>query len=124
MKGQKPIRTLRQLRYILGTDMSIRNPLLFDDGLDPSRRIRDIATTQNPEADFIDGATMAAFESALGFYGMDNEQGFIRLMMDRLIHHHQSFTELEWPLDLAVKHSGSFRLQQSPRGKRQNPVLR
>jgi hypothetical protein len=122
MKGQKPIRTLRQPQYVLGTNMSIRNPLLFDDGLDPSRRIRDTATTQNPEAGFIDGATLAAFESALGFYGMD-EQGFIRLVIDRLIHHHQSFTELEWPPDLAVKHSGSFRLEQSPRGKRQNLVL-
>jgi hypothetical protein len=49
--------------------------------------------TQNPEAGFIDGATLAAFESALGFYAMD-EQGFIRLMIVRLIHHHQSFTEL------------------------------
>ena len=124
-RGQQQIRTLRQLRYILGTDMSIRNPLLFDDGLDPSRRLRDTATTQNPEARFsdgIDGATLAAFELALGFYGI-GEQGFIRRMIDRLIHHHQNFTELEWPLDFAVKNSVSFGLERSSRGKRQNPAL-
>ena len=105
--------------------MSIRNPLLFDDGLDPSRRLRGKATTQNPEARFsngIDGSTLAAFESALGFYGID-EQDFIRRMIDRLIQHHQSFTELEWPIDFAVRHSVSFGLEQSPRGKRQSPAL-
>jgi hypothetical protein len=102
--------------------MSIRNPLLFDDGLNPSRGT---ATRQNPELRFsmaIDGATLAAFEAALGFYGMD-EEGFIRRIIDRLIHHHQNFTELEWPLDFAVRHSVSFGLEQSPRGKRQNPAL-
>jgi hypothetical protein len=102
--------------------MSIRKPLLFDDGLNPSR---DTATRRNPEARFsmgIDDATLAAFESALGFYRID-EQGFIRRMIDRLIHHHQNFTELEWPLDFAVKHSVSFGLERSPRGKRQNPAL-
>ena len=105
--------------------MSIRNPLLFDDGLDPSRRLGGTATTQNPEARFtieIDSATLAAFESALGFYGMD-DQGFIRRMIDRLIHHHQNFTELEWPPEFAVKHSVQFGLEQSTRGKRRNPVL-
>jgi hypothetical protein len=105
--------------------MSIRNPLLFDDGLDPSRRLRGTAATQNPEARFsngIGGSTLAAFELALGFYGID-EQDFIRRMVDRLIHHHQNFTELEWPLDFAVKHSVSFGLEGSPRGKRQNPAL-
>lgn len=70
----------------------------------------------------IDGATLAAFEAALGFYGMD-EEGFIRRIIDRLTHHHQDFTELEWPLDFAVRHSVSFELEQSPRGKRQNPAL-
>ena len=68
--------------------MSIRNPLIFHDGLNPSRGT---ATRQNPEARLsmgIDGATLAAFESALEFYGMD-EEGFIRRMIDRLIHHHQ-----------------------------------
>jgi hypothetical protein len=102
--------------------MSIRNPLLFDDGLNPSRGT---ATTQYPEGLFrkgLDGLTLAAFESALGFYGMD-EQGFFQSMIDRLIHHHQNFAELEWPLDFAVKHSVSFGLEQSPRGKRQNPAL-
>ena len=105
--------------------MSIRNPLLFDDGLDPSRRLRAKATTQNLEgrsSNGIDDSTLAAFESALGFYGID-EQGFIRRMVDRLIHHHQNFTVLEWPLDFAVKHSVSFGLERSTRGKRQNPAL-
>ena len=105
--------------------MSIRNPLLFDDGLDPSQRLGGTATTRNPEARFtieIDGATLAAFESALGFYGID-EQGFMRRIIDQLIHHHQNFTELEWPLEFAVKHSVSFGLEGSTRGKRQNPVI-
>ena len=95
----------------ISTDMSIRNPLLFDDGLNPSRGT---ATTQYPEALFrkgLDGLTQAAFESALGFYGM-NEQGFFRSMIDQLIHHHQNLAELEWPLDFAVKHSVSFGLEQ------------
>jgi len=60
----------------------------FSDCLNPSCGT---ATRQNPEARLsmgIDGATLAAFESALEFYGMD-EEGFIRRMIDRLIHHHQ-----------------------------------
>ena len=105
--------------------MSIRNPLLFDDGLRSNRLISDTTTTENSEALFgkgIDRATLAVFESALGSYGMD-EEGFIRRMIDRLIHHHQNFTELKRPLDFAIKHSVSLGLEQSPRGKRQNPVL-
>ena len=102
--------------------MSIRNPLLFDDGLSPSRGR---ATTEDPEALFrkgLDDLTRAAFEAALGFYGMDQE-GFIRHMIDRLIHHHQNVTELDWPLDFAVRHSVSFGLEQSLRRKRQNSAL-
>ena len=105
--------------------MSIRNPLLFDDGLRSNRLISDTTTTENSEVLFgkgIDGATRAAFESALGSYGMD-EEGFIRRMIDRLIHHHRNFTELDRPLDFAIKHSVSLGLEQSPRGKRQDPVL-
>jgi hypothetical protein len=44
-------------------------------------------------------------------------------MIGRLIHHHQNFTALEWPLDFAVKHSVLFGPEQSPRGRRQNPAL-